>query len=90
MPYPAASACLLEGLRDIAGIAVRTDDLRAAAMVTNERIDALIANSDEHRAMVDQLERQGDAEPTSRLSMTNLPTGDEIADELERFLRGEG
>lgn len=88
MPYPAASAALLDGLRDVAGIAARTDDLREAAAVTHQRIDELIANSDEHRSMVDQLERQIDA-VESALDFSNLPTGDEIAAELQRFLRGE-
>lgn len=88
MPYPAASAALLDRLRDLAGIAVRGDDLRAAAVVTHERIDELIANSDDHRSMVEQLERQVDA-IESALDIANLPTGDEIAAELQRFLRGE-
>lgn len=89
MPYPAASACLLDGLREVADIAVRSEDLRAAAALTNERIDALIANSDEHRAMVAQLERQEDEaadEAAARLDLANLPTGDEIAAELQRYL----
>ena len=34
MPYPEASALLLEGLRDIAGIRVDTTELRAAADAT--------------------------------------------------------
>ena len=42
--------------------------------------------------MVRQLEQQQDLEvgPLSTTEFTNLPTGDEIAAELERFLRGEG
>jgi len=92
MPYPAASAALLDALHDIAGIAVRAEDLHAAAALANNRIDALIANSDEHRAMVAQLERQED-EAESRINLANLPTGDEIAAELQRYLLsgpGEG
>jgi hypothetical protein len=89
MPYPAASASLLEGLRDLADIAVRTDDLRTAAGMTGTRIDALIANSDEHTAMVAQLERQQD-EADSRLDLADLPTGDEIAAELQRYLFKSG
>lgn len=90
MPYPAASACLLDGLHDIAGIAVRSDDLQAAAAMTATRIEALIANSDEHRAMVAQLERQEDEAESTRLDIRNLPTGDEIADELQRYLYSLG
>jgi predicted ATP-grasp superfamily ATP-dependent carboligase len=89
MPYPAASAALLHGLREVAGLAVRDDDLRAAAALSEERIDALIANSDEHRSMVEMLERQTD-EMESRLDMSNLPSGDEIAAELQRYLFSSG
>jgi hypothetical protein len=40
---------------------------------------------------VRQLEEQHDAElGISATEFTNLPTGDELAAELERFLRGEG
>jgi hypothetical protein len=95
MPYPAASACLLEGLHDVAGIALRTDDLRAAAVVAGERIEALIANSDEHRSMVEQLERQEDAAEWRLGGLGSvlggpIPTGDEIAAELQRYLLSPG
>lgn len=91
MPYPAASAALLQGLREVAGLALRDDDLRAAAALSSERIDALIANSEEHQSMVEQLERQTDEmERESRLDMSNLPSGDEIAAELQRYLFSSG
>lgn len=90
MPYPAASACLLEGLRTIAGITVRTDALRHAAALTNERIDTLIANSDEHQGMVTELERHEDATEPQLSDLTILPTGDEIAAELQRYLFSSG
>jgi proteasome assembly chaperone (PAC2) family protein len=88
MPYPAASACLLDGLRDIAGVAVRSDDLQGAAAMATTRIDALIANSDEHRAMVAQLEQQED-EAGWQMGGP-IPTGDEIAAELQRYLFSSG
>jgi proteasome assembly chaperone (PAC2) family protein len=81
MPYPAASASLL-------GIEFDLSELQAAAAVTNQRIDTLIANSDDHTAMVAQLEAAQDA-TEGEVDLTNLPSGDEIAAELERFLRGE-
>ena len=56
-----------------------------------EQIQGLIQASDEHLAMVRQLEQQYDAEVgLSATEWTNLPTGDELAAELEKFLRGEG
>jgi PAC2 family len=90
MPYPAASLLLLEGLADIAGITVDTDALREAADATRERLDELIANSAEHSALVRQLEARADAEaePTPE-GWGDLPSGDELAAEFERFLRSE-
>jgi predicted ATP-grasp superfamily ATP-dependent carboligase len=89
-PYPAASAALLEGLKVVAGIEVDNTELNSAAAVTHARIQDLMANSDEHTAMVGQLEQQADAEASAvELGGMALASGDEIAAELERFLRGE-
>jgi hypothetical protein len=81
MPYPEASAVLLEGLTSTTGIAVDTDELRRAADTRRAHLDELIANSEEHVALVRELEAQVDAD---------IPSGDELAAEVERFLRGEG
>ena len=93
MPYPAASVALVEGLAEIAGLELDPGDLREAAEVTRGRIDELIARSPEHREMVSRLEAQLDAEggegESPPLRLDNLPSGDELAEELQRFLRGE-
>lgn len=91
MPYPAASAALIEGLASLAGLALDSSELRAAAEVTRTRIDHLIAQSDEHVSMVANLESQADAEQSTAgfAGLGDLPSGDELAAELERFLRGE-
>lgn len=98
MPYPQASLGLLEQLGRLAGTTTDVTELRAAAEVTRNRIDGLIAQNPEHVAMVAGLEQQVDAEAVSSSNLTehppldvdNLPTGDEIAAELQRFLREEG
>ena len=90
MPYPAAAAALIEGLVERGGLTLTAGDLREAAERTNAQIDELIANSDEHQAMVSQLESQVDAtEDQAGFDVSALPSGDEIAAELERFLRGQ-
>ncbi len=89
LPYPAASVAILDGLHLVSGVDVDTTELQAAAGVTNARIDALIANSEEHAAMLRALETQWDAE-VGRITgpmPSDLPSGDELAAELERFLR---
>ncbi len=91
LPYPAASVAILDGLRLVSGIDVDTTELQAAAGITNSRIDSLIANSEDHTAMIQALEAQWDAD-LGRISgpmPTELPSGDELAAELERFLRGQ-
>lgn len=91
MPYPAASAALVDGLASIAGLDLDASELHVAASRAAARIDQLIASSEEHGEMVRQLEAVVDAEQTTPppFDPSELPTGDEIANELERFLRGE-
>ena len=91
MPYPAASAALLDGLARLTEIEIDTSSLQAAATATGQQIMTLIAGSEEHTALVRQLEQQHDAEVRSDAAADfgDLPSGDEIAAELERYLRGE-
>jgi proteasome assembly chaperone (PAC2) family protein len=90
MPYPAAAATLLEGLARLADLELDTSALREAATSSRQQIDQLIAGSEEHAALVHQLEAQQDREQgLAGNAFGNLPSGDELAAELERFLRGE-
>jgi hypothetical protein len=90
MPFPAASSALLSALADVADLTVDTTSLETAADVSLRRIDDLIAQSEEHRAMVRQLESAVDSSEGNPLDLGEIPSGDEIAAELQRFLRGEG
>jgi acyl carrier protein len=94
MPYPEASVALLESFAKVAGVVVDTTPLRDAADATRARLDELTANSAEHQELVRQLEAQFDAEPAPGQdggpNWSNLPSGDELAAEVERFLRDQG
>jgi proteasome assembly chaperone (PAC2) family protein len=93
MPYPAASMALLEGLAAVAGIQIDSPTLRQEMDGTRERIDSLIGQNDEHLRMVQQLEAAVDSELSpgagTGLGAGPLPSGDELAAELERFLRDQ-
>lgn len=89
MSFPAASAALLDGLAALAGLSLDSSSLHAAADASLRQVDDLIAKSDEHTAMVHQLERSVDAAEGNPLEVSQLPTGDELAAELERYLRGD-
>ena len=86
MPYPAGALALVEGLRDIAGLHFDLGSLVEDARSTRHRLDELVANSDEHVAMVRQLEAQVDSEITID---DPLPMGDDLMAELEQFLRDQ-
>ncbi|MBV8295615.1 MAG: PAC2 family protein [Acidimicrobiia bacterium] len=88
MPYPEASVVLLDGLARLTGVGADTTELRNAAQSTRVRLDELVANSDEHAALVRQLEAAVDAEAERPLGSA-IPSGEELAAELERFLREE-
>jgi proteasome assembly chaperone (PAC2) family protein len=88
MPYPAASLVLIETVNRVAGLDLPTADLGERAQASRARIDQLIAENPEHLAMLHQLEQQADEQDTtSRMAATS---GDELAAELERFLRDQG
>lgn len=91
MPYPAGSLALVEALARVGDLSLPLGDLPTRADATRSRLDELIANNPEHQAMLRQLEavHEESAEPPERMDAGDLPTGDELAAELERFLRGE-
>ena len=89
MAFPSASAALLDGLAAVAGVSLDASALHTAADASLRQVDDLIAKSTEHTAMVRQLERSIDTAEGNPLEVGQLPTGDELAAELERYLRGE-
>jgi len=90
MPYPAASAALVGGLAQLTGIEVDVSGLQGAAAATHRQIDQLLAGSEEHIALVQQLESQYDEEQgASATNFGEIPSGDEIAAELEKFLKDQ-
>ena len=89
MPYPQAAAALIDGLARIAGLTLDASHLRASAEEARQRVDDLVTNNPDHSSMVEQLEEAADEVEGTSLG-EELPSGDELAAELERFLRGEG
>jgi hypothetical protein len=89
MPFPEASASLMDGLATVSGLVLDSSGLRGAADKSRRQVDELIAGNPEHLSMVRKLEESIDASEGNALGMDDLPSGEEIAEELERFLRGE-
>ena len=88
MPYPQASAALIDGLARMAGLTLDATQLRLSAEEARSRVDDLVRNNPDHATMIEQLEQVADENEGNSLG-DDLPSGDELAAELERFLRGE-
>ena len=96
-PYPAASMALIENASRVAGLRLPTGDLGSDATRTRHRIDAAMAANDEHMQMLHMLEQRHDqfvaesaAAAGDHMPTGPLPTADELADEVERYLREHG
>ena len=87
MPYPAAGEALIESLNEVADLGFGTGNLADEAASARVRLDGLIADSDEHQQLVRQLEAQVDA--VASADGGGLPSGEELAEELERYLRDQ-
>jgi len=94
MSYPAASVALLTGLREATGVVIDAAELRNEVIVQRRRFDSLVASNEEHTKMIEQLEQLYDSSDND-VSVENggplleLRSGDELAAELEEFLRDQ-
>ena len=90
--YPAASLTLLEHLARLTGLHLPTESLHEAAETNRTEIDEQIARSPENTAVVAALEQQFDTFTAAREEngllgeSGELPSGEELAGEFERFL----
>jgi hypothetical protein len=79
-PYAAGTIALLEHVGRHLGVDLPIDELVEAAAAQRRRLDAAVAADEESRAYVERLEAMGGEEQ-------RIPSGDEIASEIERFLQ---
>ena len=89
MSYPAAAVALLQGLQEVTGITVSANEMVHEAEIQRHRIDQLVAANEDHGSMVSKLEALYDqaGEQTMSLGDAQIPSGDDLAAEFERFLR---
>jgi proteasome assembly chaperone (PAC2) family protein len=93
--YPQAARVLLDHVGLAAGLYLPTETVTKAAERTEVEIAEQVAGSDEVRQVVEALERQYDMVASGRAERSGtglsgeLPSADELAAEVERFLRGE-
>lgn len=82
-PYASATIALLEAMGSHLGIDLPLGQLLEDAQTQRAGLDAAMASQEETRQIVEQLEAQGSDEDQP------IPSGDELASEIERYLRDE-
>jgi proteasome assembly chaperone (PAC2) family protein len=82
-PNPKATRALIERLAELIDVPVGLGDLSEAATAWEERVNELVTSDPDVAAYVAQLEERDD----NAIDERDLPTGDTLAAELERFLR---
>lgn len=79
--YTAASIALVERVERHLGVSLPLGTLPDDALAQRARLDAAVASDPATREYVEQLEANAQEE--------RMPSGDDLASEIERFLRGE-
>jgi predicted ATP-grasp superfamily ATP-dependent carboligase len=87
VPSPKATLALLNAFEALVDIAFDASDLEEASAEYEQRLDEAVASDPEVRAMVERLEQQMDE---AEISFGDIPSGDTIARDFQRFLRQRG
>jgi proteasome assembly chaperone (PAC2) family protein len=87
-PNPKAALALIRKLEGLVGVAVDASDLEGAAADYERQVNAAIQHDPDIQAFVEKLEAAAGDEESG--GFEDLPSGDSIARDLQRFLRQRG
>ncbi|MGH2737104.1 MAG: PAC2 family protein, partial [Actinomycetota bacterium] len=86
-PNPKAALALVEKCTQLVGAAAEIDELQRATAVYEEKVSELVAQDEDVQAYVQMLEERSDERSVEEMDPTQMPSGDDLAAELERYLR---
>jgi hypothetical protein len=89
MAYPGASAQLVDAVNGATGLRLDSSGLHDAGAAMKVRLDELVAGNEDHVQMVRALESSFDASPAPTPPSAMLPSGDQLAAEIEKYLRDQ-
>ena len=94
-PNPKAALALVERAIELVGAQADTGELIGASDAYDKRVAELVSSDDDVQAYVRLLEERADERaPEEQIDISDLPSADSLAAEVERFLResdsGEG
>jgi len=88
-PNPKGALALLRRLESLVGVTVDASELETAAADYDRQVTRAVELDPEVQAFVERLERAADEEEQSEVE-GDLPSGDVLAREFQRFLRQRG
>ena len=88
-PNPKAALALVRGFEGVAGLAVDAGELEEASEDYERQVNAAVATDPDVKAFVERLEAMAD-ELDEESEPGQVPSGDTIAREFQRFLRQRG
>ena len=83
---PKAAVALVERVTTFLGVGVDTSELHPAISAWEQRVSELVSENEALQDYVRRLEEAG----TEDIALGNIPSGDALAAEVERFLRDQG
>ena len=89
-PNPKAALALVRGFEGIAGIVVDATQLETASEDYDRQVTAAVATDPDVKAFVERLEEMADEMSEEEGPPEQIPSGDVIAREFQRFLRQRG
>jgi predicted ATP-grasp superfamily ATP-dependent carboligase len=88
-PNPKAALALVRKLEGLVGVSVDAADLEGSAAEYERQVNLAVQSDPDVQAFVERLEQAADDDEPS-LDPGNVPSGDTIAREFQRFLRQRG
>ena len=88
-PNPKAALALVRKLESLVGVSVDATELEADAADYERQVSLAVQSDPDVQAFVERLEQAAEDDEPS-LDPTDVPSGDKIAREFQRFLRQRG
>src|ERR671921_861236 len=88
-PNPKAALALVRKLEGLVGVSVDASELETASVEYERQVSLAVQSDPDVQAFVERLERAA-AEEEQEMGPQDLPSGDDMAREFQRFLRQRG
>jgi proteasome assembly chaperone (PAC2) family protein len=89
-PNPKAALALVETVTGLIGVGADVGELARATLDYEEQVAQIVATDDDVQAYVRLLEERIDERALEEIAEADLPSGESLAQDIERFLRERG